>query len=145
MAVTREQIVNEAREWIGTPWIHGVSDCAQLIMRVGKGCNAFRPNAVEDKYMNQFVGYGIDPIPKNMLKALNFLMVKVDEPKLGDVCFFFHQGAAQHLGIISRRPGACMYVIHGFNKSNIMKVVESRIVNPGHILGVWQYPMVVID
>jgi cell wall-associated NlpC family hydrolase len=142
MAVTREQIVAEARTWLGTPWKHGVTDCAQLIMRVGDKCEGFRPGALDDDYMKQFIGYGRAPVPKMMLKALNFLLIKVDDPKLGDVCLFFSEGAPQHLGIVSHRPGANLYVIHGYNKPNIMGVVESRIVNPGHILGVWQYPMV---
>jgi len=152
MGVTREEIVTEAREWLGTPWRHqgqkkGMwTDCAGLIIGVGKNCGGFKivdPTVrTDDPFLKQFIGYGRAPIPKMMLKALNFLLVRVDEPKLGNVCLFYSEGAPQHLGIISQRPGDHLYVIHGYNKPNIMEVVESRIVNPGHILGMWQYPMV---
>jgi len=142
MEVAREQIVAEARKWLGTPWVHGVTDCAQLVMNVGKDLSAFRPGALEDPFMRQFDGYPETYIPKRMIKALNFLLVRTDETKLGDVCLFFIKGSPQHLGIISRRPGDHMYIIHGFNKPSMMMVVESRIINPGHILGTWQFPMV---
>jgi len=152
MGVTREEIVAEAREWLGTPWRHqgqkkGVgADCAGLVIGVGKnrgGFNIVDPTVTtDDPFLKQFIGYGRDPIPKMMLKALNFLLVRVDKPKLGDVCFFYMGGDPRHLGIISRGSGEHMYVIHGYNKPNIMEVVESRIVNPSHILGTWQYPMV---
>ena len=119
---SRDDIIIEARKWIGKPWIHGVCDCAQLIMNVGRECNAFEPGILEDPILDEFVGYPRTPIPKKMLKALDILMIRVDKPKLGDVCLFFIKGAPSHLGIISRPPGRCLYVIHGFNKPNIMEV-----------------------
>lgn len=137
---TRGEIVAEAKKWIGKPWVHGVYDCAQLVINVGKGCNAFRSGALEDPCMDEFIGYPRNPIPKKMLKALNILMEKVEQPQLGDVCFFYIQGAPSHLGIVSRPPGKQLYVIHAFNKPNIDRVVESRVINRNHILGVWQYP-----
>ena len=152
MGLTREEIVAEAREWLGTPWQHqgqtkGVrADCAGLIIGVGKNCGGFNivdPTVTtDDPFLKQFIGYGRDPIPKKMLRALNFLMVRVDEPNLGDVCFFYMDGEPRHLGIVSRRPSDNIYVIHGFNAPNMMRVVESRIVSPSHILGTWRYPMV---
>lgn len=143
--VTREQIVTEAREWLGTPWRHqrrskGVAaDCAGLVVGVGMRCGAFKEGQIENSNMNQYRAYSHIIDTKQMLKALKDLMVESDDLIIGNVCFLQIDGIPQHLGIISR-TSPNLYIIHGYFK--IRRVVENKIDNTSHIRGVWRYPMI---
>jgi cell wall-associated NlpC family hydrolase len=75
-------IIAEARTWIGTPWRHqayqkGVGcDCAGLIRGVGNALGIFdtRDGAPGTEV---FAGYGRQPEPRKMLRALDQFMVRV--------------------------------------------------------------------
>ncbi len=115
MRVTREQVADEARTWIGTPWHHqafrkGVGcDCIGLIRGVGDATKAFEYDASSFR-VRQFRGYPRHPNPRVMYAALQEFLTKIDkrEAGVGDIFWFRIEGSPQHLGILSE-PGIIIH------------------------------------
>lgn len=146
---TREQVVAEAKEWIGTRWKHqgklkGVGcDCAGLI--IGVGLNAQAMTIDFDGWVAKAVeGYSMRPNPKTMLLALNHWMIRIrkDEAGAGDVVYRSYGGDPQHLGILTglmRDPSSG--IIHALVWPS-RKVVEHRTDEEWYsqVMSAWRFP-----
>lgn len=103
-----DEIVAEARSWLGTPWHHQASvrgvgcDCAGLVRGVGNalGLMDCRPDGPGG---DLFAGYGRKPEPRRMLRTLDYFMDRrpagVIEP--GDVLLMRFNRDPQHLAILT--------------------------------------------
>jgi len=97
---TRQQIIDEARTWLGTPFHHQGrlksvgADCAGVVDGVARAFG-FSGNVP--------VNYGRQPDCKAMKAVLNEHMdpIPVAEATLADVLWFAFDGDPQHVGIIT--------------------------------------------
>ncbi len=135
--ITRQQIIEEARSWVGTPFHHQASvkgrgcDCGGMIKGVGAvfGCNFKR------------VPVDYARIPSNgMLEALlEDVLVPTPVPHPGDVLLFKYLREPQHLGIFTEKDS----VIHSYQPSG--RVIEHRLDKKwrSRIVRVFKYPGVI--
>jgi len=118
---TPEEIVAEAREWIGTKWNHmhrlkGVAtDCAGIVVGVAQAKCGF--NADIPPYSRQ-------PAKNSLVRMCEQHMTKADGPALGRVAVMRFQNEPQHLGIFGDYPGGGLSLIHAYAEAR--KVVEHR-------------------
>jgi len=125
--MTRDDIITEARRWLGTRWRHqaairGVGcDCIGLIAGVALALGSADAAAFLDHpaYRN----YGRQPDPRMLLSACAELLEPVDEAQRGDVLLLRFTGEPQHFAFRSD-PG---YMIHAYTVAR--RVVENRIDN----------------
>lgn len=109
--ITRQQIMDEARKWDGTPWRHqgrterGI-DCAGLIVKVAHALGlstfdtvAYQRTAQRQKLLEYFA-QEMDLQPLTQLKP-------------GDVVAFRDSAYPCHVGLISERHGE-LYLIHAY-------------------------------
>lgn len=124
---TRRQIVDEARSWLGTKWVHqhclkGVAvDCAQMIIAVGQQCGVVDPAL-------RVVDYGRYP-DGTILTTCDAHMDRVteDELRYGDVVSVAMEYQPQHVGIVGDYVHGGLSIIHASNTGR-MEVIESRLV-----------------
>ncbi len=108
MTATRVQIVEEARTWLGVPWVHqGFSkvrgcDCVGFIRGVGSLVGALHPEKRDTRVVH-YGGYSRDPNPRVMNAALNEFLIHIpkDKVSIGDVLWIRIAGSPRHLGIVS--------------------------------------------
>jgi NlpC/P60 family putative phage cell wall peptidase len=145
--MTRDEIVIEAREWIGTKWQHqqslkGVAvDCIGLV----RGCYASLTGIVFtdiiDYAQSSFFYCREERLYPELQKYL--IEIPVAEAKLGDILTFAlkKRFPDHHLGIISGDG----FIIHSVCEPGIMKVIESRLDDKwrGYIRHAFRYPGVV--
>ncbi len=113
--VTRAEIADEARTWIGTAHHHhafrkGIGcDCIGLIRGIGDATKAFEYDASSFR-VRQFSGYSRQPNPRVMYAALQEFLTKIDkrEAGVGDILWFRIGLTAQHLGILIE-PGIVVH------------------------------------
>lgn len=117
--ITRNDVVTEARLWLGTPWKHqgrlqGIgTDCVGLVVGVAKALGI--PIQDQDGYSENF------PSPKQLLRGLESEMIAlVHEPGPGDVVLMAVDEPI-HLGILGH--GLLIHVPHG------KRVVEHHLGN----------------
>ena len=136
-----DAIVSSARSWLGTPWRHQASvrglgcDCAGLIRGVGNelglmDCREGAPGTEE------FAGYGRQPEPRRMLRALDRFMVRRrGEPHPGDVLLMRFDRDPQHLAILTDEGT----IVHAL--STIGRVVEHRLSSDwrARVVAIWSY------
>ena len=139
MGVTRKQVAEEARRWIGTPHHHhafrkGVGcDCIGLIRGIGDATKAFEYDASSFR-VRQFRGYSRQPNPRVMYAALQEFLTKIDkrEAGVGDI-LWFRLLEPQHLGILIE-PGI---VVHA-------DLLAGRVIDHSvrfmHIVAAFRYP-----
>src|SRR5882762_8720471 len=104
---TREEIVAEAREWFGTPWIHQASlkgvgtDCIGYIGGVALNTNV--QGAIEWRDDPDFKGYGMLPDPKKITRGCEKYLdpVMMDRIQLADILVFTFIKEPMHFAIIS--------------------------------------------
>lgn len=102
MNVTREQIVAEARTWLGTPWHHDAAikgagvDCAQFLRRVYIDAGAVPAFEVEHYPMQWYLHQG-QPL---FLEWVAKFGHKVDVALPGDVLMFNFGRHAAHGAIV---------------------------------------------
>lgn len=121
----REDVIREAREWVGTPFHHqaaskGVGcDCAGLVRGVGQALGLMPPLPPE------LLRYGRLPQPERMREVLARFMDPVEGPPLpGDVLFMgWVGGRPMHLGILTPLHGRG--ILHGFSEAG--RVIETRL------------------
>lgn len=121
------QLVDEARTWLGTPWVHqarlkrvGV-DCLGLLgmsaLAVGvTGAREWR----DDPNMHN---YGVVPNPRFLITSCDRFLDQVPliDARVGDVLVMAFRRYPQHFAIVSS-PG---YLIHAY--SSIGRVVENGV------------------
>lgn len=96
----RQQIVDEARTWINTPFHHQGrvksvgADCAGVLVGVGKALSLTEFDTTD---------YAKQPNANAMTKILNEHMIRipVNEATIGDVLHFCFDREPQHVGIIT--------------------------------------------
>lgn len=94
--ISRDEIIAEARTWIGTPFKHqgrlkGVGvDCVGVIVGVAKSLNILDYNPTN---------YSRLPNMQVMGDALNKLLIEIDikDAKIGDIYWMKFRESAQHL------------------------------------------------
>lgn len=124
---TRKQIVEEARSWIGTKWVHqhclkGVAvDCAQMVIAVGQACGVVDPllrvtdyGRFPDGTILTTCSAHMDPVPEALLRP-------------GDVVSVAMEHQPQHVGIVGDYVHGGLSIIHASNAGR-MQVIESRLV-----------------
>ena len=121
MSVSREQIVAEARDWLGTPWHHqamvkGVgTDCIGLL--AGVALNTGIADARAHMRDPRFKGYGREPLPDVLLAACEQYLdeIPIADAGLGDIFLLkVPRGRLpQHFAIVSRvADGKPSYMLH---------------------------------
>ncbi len=116
--ITPDDIVAEARTWIGTPWRHqarvkGVGvDCIGFVGGVGVALGL--AEALEWRADRSLRGYGRTPVPETLLDACNRFLDRVPllERRLGDVLVMGFTAGPQHFAIVSRQSPDC--IIHAY-------------------------------
>jgi NlpC/P60 family putative phage cell wall peptidase len=114
---TGQDIVNEARTWIGTPFQHQgrvkgrAVDCVGLVVGVAR--------AVGFEIMDE-AGYSRQPFGQLLQSICDAQGIKVDKPQPGDVLMMRFIREPQHLAIYA---GDTLIHTHG----RVGKVVEHRI------------------
>lgn len=126
--VSRADIVNEARSWLGTRWQHqaalkGVGcDCIGFVAGVARELGI--AGAAEFFATPALRSYGRQPEPK-LLAACDALLdpIAMAEAGPGDVLVLKFETEPQHFGIISE--SAPPYMLHAL--AHARRVVEHRI------------------
>lgn len=102
---TRQQVVDEARKWLGTPFHHqgrclGVGvDCVGLISETGKALGLTTHDSVD---------YSREPDGVSLVRELRvagLVEVMKDTMQVGDVLVFNIARLPRHVAILSREPG----------------------------------------
>lgn len=100
----RQQIVEKAKEWLGTPYHHhqktkGVGvDCLGLVGGIALELN-IAGNYNEQNFI-PFRGYSRNPNPRQMGKGMRAFLIPVSSPKIGDIAWIeTRDGVPSHLGI----------------------------------------------
>lgn len=122
-----DDIVGEARTWIGTPWIHQAAlkgigcDCIGLVSGVADALGI--PEARAWRADVRFKGYGEIPVPERLLEACDIYLEQVPLPEatIGSVLVFSVKRQPMHFGIMSGPAG----LIHGWRP--IGRVIEQPI------------------
>lgn len=129
--VTRNEIVEEARSWIGTPWQHqamvkghGV-DCAMLIAGI-----CLNTGLITEDDLNM-----IPPYPKDwhfhnkesmlipILELFPVHEIPIEEATTADIIMFKVANCESHLGLKTDDG----WFIHAFSSTKVNKVLESRL------------------
>lgn len=125
--ITREQIVSEARSFLGARWQHqgrtiNAVDCAGLVIKVAHN---LKLSAFDE------TNYARRPDSYRLIELLEEHMIrKPGQPKPGDVLLLSFQGAAQHLaictqvGMLHAYAPARKVVEHGLNDDWRKKIVD---------------------
>lgn len=119
--MTADQIVSEARSWIGVPFVHqgrsrqGV-DCAGLVICVARSLGMVPADFDVNGYTKQPDG--------TMRSACEKYMV-VSPPTAGGVFMMRYEGEPQHMGFYANYRYGGLSVIHAVMSNG--KVVEHRL------------------
>lgn len=148
--VTGRAIVEVARSWLLTPYVHqhrlkgaGV-DCVGLVIGVGLEAGILPTWSEEAWAPHQ--GYGRAPNPEHMTRAIRQFMDPAavdprDPAPDGCVGFFgWRQHMPMHLAIMGTAPDGRRTMIHAF--SGVGLVVEHGFDAewPGRVVSWWRYP-----
>ena len=135
--VTGATVVNSAREWTGTPFVHQgrvlgrACDCAGLLVGVAR-----------DLGLSEYDVDGYPRVPDGVtLKAIlreQLTPISTDQLRPGDVLLFGFYRHAQHLGIVTRTDP--IYIIHAHQPND--KVIEHRLdsVWQRRVRGAYRFP-----
>ena len=117
--MTRDEVVLEARKWLGVPWRHqgrsitGV-DCIGLIIMVGTALNV--PH--EDK-----TGYAHQPQDRTFLNHLRKFLTPVSytDTRPGTVGVFKQSHFPCHVGIFSEKNGICHLINSRVDRGTVVE------------------------
>lgn len=125
----REQVIAEARSWVGTRFHHqgrckknnahkGGVDCIGLIVGVAQAVNF----AVADE-----TDYSRQPQGSRLSDAMHLYLhsIALSEVRAGDVLLFTFEKDPQHVGIVSELSGGELGLIHAYREAR--GVVEHRL------------------
>ena len=125
----RQQIITEARSWIGTRFHHqgrckktnmhkGGVDCIGLIVGVAQAVGF----TVKDE-----TDYSRQPQGSRLKDAMHTYLnpIPLSEVRAGDVLLFTFEKDPQHVGIVSELSGGELGLIHAYREASA--VVEHRL------------------
>ena len=122
--ITREQVVTEARTWLGTPFRHqgrtkSGCDCIGFPWGVAKNLDLMKDIDLDSPKVKPYLGYGKAPVPSKFLSALREHLVKIElgEVLPADLILFRGKLYPNHLAIVTEHG-----IIHC--DANFGKVVE---------------------
>ncbi|WP_170428003.1 NlpC/P60 family protein [Ruegeria arenilitoris] len=132
MSVARQDIVNEARGWLGTPYVHQASvkgagtDCLGLLRGIWRALFGAEPEAVPSYSMDWSEPQGEERMWAAARRHLTAKLPENLEP--GDVLLFRMRdgGVAKHVGVVSE-TGAVPRFIHAYSGHG---VVENALSDP---------------
>lgn len=101
-----QQVVDEARTWLGTKWSHQASlkgvatDCIGLIVGVGRALGLL---GEFDQHAPEFRGYGMTPKPLMLLAAADRFLdrIQVTQVRPGDIYVMRFQRDPTHFAILT--------------------------------------------
>ena len=118
----RLEIVNEAKSWVGTPYVgwsalkgsKGGTDCGQLIKAVYQKCGVVPQGdlGIDPCYSLQVAQHLADPTYLSIIETY-MKEISVDEVKPGDVVAFKLGHAFAHAGIVIEYPTFIHAMGHG--------------------------------
>ncbi|MCA1596139.1 MAG: C40 family peptidase [Chloroflexi bacterium] len=124
-SVTRQEIVDQARQYLGVPYLHqgrnrAGLDCIGLIVLVARDLGM----DVQDR-----ADYSVDPEPERLFAGLGQHLeeVPVEQAGPGDVVLFRVRTEPQHTGILSAGPDGDPHLIHSYSSPSVARVVETVI------------------
>ncbi|WP_420586788.1 NlpC/P60 family protein [Ruegeria sp.] len=132
MTVSRQDIVDEARSWLGTPYVHQASargagtDCLGLLRGVWRALHGAEPEAAPSYSMDWSEPQGEERL---WAAARRHLIGKsFDELAAGDILLFRMRAGrvAKHVGIVSD-AGTVPRFIHAYSGHG---VVENTLSDP---------------
>lgn len=143
----REQIVAEARSWIGTPFVHqadrkGIGcDCIGLVRGVAIATGIFPPDVLREPVLKPYLNYGRFPDGRLIPACREFLtQISFAEVQPGDILIFrVFDKHAQHAGIVTETEPLKM--VHSYSRTRVMACIE-QLVDAfwrGRIVGVFRY------
>ena len=130
MKTTNQEIVSEARKWLGTPFhyqgrIRGIGcDCLGLVVGVASALG------IHSKQGGKLASYDVqdyDHTRDQMLlhESVEKHLVRTAKLEIGSIVVIKCEGNPQHIGIIGDYPYGKFSLIHACMKSD--KVVEHRV------------------
>lgn len=135
----RSEIIREALDWRGTPFVHGQRtkgagcDCIGFVWGVGETTGALK---VDPDKVKPFLGYNRRPGLGKLVKALNTFLVRIEnkDANAGDVALYSFKGEPTHVGILLGNGD----LIEQNNKTR--KVDKASMSSRLTLFGFWRYP-----
>jgi cell wall-associated NlpC family hydrolase len=142
IVITGEDVIAEARTWLGTPFAHQQAakdhgcDCIGMVRGVGRDLEImdFDEHSPEGR---KILAYPMTPSPKYLIASLNYWFIRVRQDfEIGDVVLFAIANTPTHVGLVSNVSKG--EVIHTWLQKN--EVVETRYGEALRPTGIWRYP-----
>lgn len=105
MAVTREAVAAEARQWIGTPFQHAQHckgkgcDCIGLVIGVFQALGCLPPNYITPAYSRQWHAHKNEEVLLGAALGMGFIEKPGVQPEVGDLLVFKFGRVISHAGI----------------------------------------------
>jgi len=123
---TREEVISEARTWIGTPFGHqertkGLAvDCIGLLIGMGRQLNMVAPDF-------DFSGYPRIPDGHTLIEHCEAHMTRISQDKMrpGDAIVIAFDSDPQHFGVLTQYRHGGLAIVHAASKYG--KVIETRL------------------
>lgn len=145
---TRQQIVTEAREWIGTRFHHQAAikrvgcDCAGLVRGVGIACGVYPADLMSSPEAMPYKAHRPNLMTNLLKEGCDFVAMPIDfaDAKPGDFVLMRFDGVARHLGILGDSQYGGFTLIHAY--VSMRKVVEHQLdkVWTDRIMAAYAYP-----
>lgn len=126
MTATIDDVVREARTWIGTPFVHQhrarghAVDCAGLLIGVARGLGLVAPDF-------DVTGYSPRPDGVSLQAYCDEHLLRVPDLHVGGVALVaWRKGPPQHLGIVTPYGSGCLAMVHAEGQRH-RKVIETRL------------------
>lgn len=136
--ITDEQIIQEIKSWIGTPWAHGVAlkgykaDCLQFIVEVYKNLNFLPHNFKTIKYNKDWALHNSESKLLEIIKNYGY-KVAVDKLQVADVLLFNFGRCAHHAGLyIGKGKVVHTHIKHGITET-LLKDLKKEFVSAWRI------------
>ncbi len=137
--ITREEIVFEARTWIGTPWRHNAAvkgvgcDCAGIIrgVYIALGIGFGGRDVSSWPGIEKFLSYSMKPDGRLLQAGCEQYLIPVAQHAMrpGDIALMIVDREPQHLGIIADYRYGGLSIIHASNTPSVKpaRVIETRL------------------
>lgn len=141
MNVTREQVIAEARSWMGTPWQHQAS-----LKGVGTDCKGLLTGIARSLEIphKDVIAYGMLPNPDMLIAAVEENCgppIPANEMLSGDILIFRMVKVEQHFGLLTSLEPRMF--VHAWARQPIFKVVENSLDDRfwlPRLLAVYRFP-----